>query len=150
MNLSNMKFMQIYRIVLIVLSLLLVITIVFLNLFFEIIGLSAFGLILLALIIFTHITIRQIFEYNSEGEVLIIRNKNIFTGNNRYRGLDEFPKILVRQYKLQKTFLKKKLYISIKGRSRVIILNYDVTFVKTQKLKELEDDLKKLIGYEAA
>lgn len=148
MNINNAKLMYVYRTLLVIGAIFLMIAIAFLHIVFNIKLLSVVGGLLIIVFFLFNMKIKQIFEYNSEGEVLIFKNKNIFVSQrNRYIGLDEFPKRLFCNYKLRRTLLKKKLYISIKAKSRVVTLNYNVTFVNAQKLKRLEADLRRQLLY---
>lgn len=63
----------------------------------------------LILLIIFHMNGRQIFEYDSDGEALHFRNRNVIPFLNRPLS-DEFPKYKLIKFEMVSIFFKKTLY----------------------------------------
>jgi hypothetical protein len=88
---------------------------------------------------------RQIFEYDSDGEALNIRNRNIFPFINKTL-YDEFPKYKVLSYDVANFFLFKKLYITISSKkNNTVTLKYDTSYLTKKELNDLKFSLSKVI-----
>ncbi|KMQ72573.1 hypothetical protein [Chryseobacterium koreense] len=88
---------------------------------------------------------RQIFEYDSDGEALNFRNRNVLTFFNK-PVRDEFPKYKLLQYEFVNILIFKRLYITISSKkNNLIILKYDVSYLTGKELKDLKFSLSKVI-----
>ena len=90
---------------------------------------------------------RQIFEYDSDGEAVNFKNRNIIPFLSK-EIRDEFPKYKILSYEVVNAFLFKKLYVKIKSRKehhQAIILKYDISYLTDKEIKDLKFSLKKII-----
>ncbi len=88
---------------------------------------------------------RQIFEYDSDGEALNFKNRNVILFLDRPAN-DEFPKYKLLHYEIVNAFIFKRLYISISSRKRQsTILKYDVSYLTKRELSDLKLSLSKVI-----
>lgn len=88
---------------------------------------------------------RQIFEYDSDGEALNFKNKNVVLLMNKSLS-DEFPKYKLKKYEVVNAFIFKRLYISISSKkTNVIILKYDISYLSKKELNDLKISLNKVI-----
>lgn len=71
---------------------------------------------------------RQIFEYNSDGEALHIKNRNVFPLGKAMN--DEFPKYKMLHFEVFDAVVQKRLYVSLSSKkNRHIILKYDISYL---------------------
>ena len=87
----------------------------------------------------------QIFEFDSDGEALHFRNKNVvfFLDKNTN---DEFPKYKLLKYEIVNIFILKRLYITVKSkRNKSLILQYDISYLSQKEVKDLETSLKHVL-----
>lgn len=88
---------------------------------------------------------QPIFEYDSDGEALNFKNRNILPFLCKARN-DEFPKYKLINYNLISLFLKKKLYITIKSKkNNTITLNYNISYLTKKEINDLKFSLNKII-----
>ncbi|KIA87957.1 hypothetical protein [Kaistella jeonii] len=88
---------------------------------------------------------RQIFEYDSDGEALIFKNRNIFPFLNKAT-TDEFPKYKLLKYEILDLVILRRLYITISSKkNNSIILKYDISYLKKKELNDLKFSLSKVI-----
>ncbi|WP_304342765.1 hypothetical protein [Chryseobacterium koreense] len=88
---------------------------------------------------------RQIFEYDSDGEALNFRNRNIVSFLNKPLR-DEFPKYKLLKFDIVNALIFKQLYITISSKkNKLIILKYDVSYLNRKELKDLKFSLSKVI-----
>ena len=90
---------------------------------------------------------RQIFEYDSDGEAVNFKNRNIIPFLSK-EIRDEFPKYKILSYEVVNAFLFKKLYVKIKSRKehhQAVILKYDISYLTDKEIKDLKFSLKKII-----
>ena len=88
---------------------------------------------------------RQIFEYDSDGEALIVKNRNIFPFLDKAT-TDEFPKYKLLKYEILDILILRRLYISISSKkNNSIILKYDVSYLTKKELNDLKFSLSKVI-----
>ncbi len=88
---------------------------------------------------------RQIFEYDSDGEALNFKNRNIlkFLGKDVS---DEFPKYKLMHYDVVGIVLFRRLYITIASKkSSSIILKYDISYLSGKENRDLEISLNKVV-----
>lgn len=89
---------------------------------------------------------RQIFEYDSDGEAINFKNRNIIPFIGR-EARDEFPKYKLISYEVVNAILFKKLYIKIKSKKdhAAIILKYDISYLTNREIKDLKLSLNKIV-----
>lgn len=104
-----------------------------------------FIIVPLILLIFFILRGRQIFEYDSDGEAVNFKNRNIipFLGKE---ARDEFPKYKLLSYEVVNAIVFKKLYIKIKSKKEhIAVLKYDISYLTDKEIKDLKTSLRKII-----
>ena len=104
-------------------------------------------LILTLVLLFAH-KVSKYFEYDSEGNVLVMVNKGMMLSDffNYRENRAEFPKKKLLYYKLNNYGFYKSLNVYIKsGDDRQKRLKFNVTLVSDKKLKYLKKSLDKVI-----
>ena len=87
----------------------------------------------------------QIFEYDSDGEALNFRNKNVVFFLNKAKS-DEFPKYKLLNYEIVNMLLFKRLYVTISSKkSKSLILKYDISYLSGKEVADLKSSLKKVL-----
>lgn len=87
---------------------------------------------------------RQIFEYDSDGEALHFKNRNVLFYERPIS--DEFPKYKLISYEIIDALIFRKLYINISSKkNKIITLKYDVSYLSKKELKDLKFSLSKVI-----
>lgn len=87
---------------------------------------------------------RQIFEYDSDGEALNFKNRNVILFLNKTLN-DEFPKYKLISYEIVNFIILKKLYVTVSSKkSHTLILNYDISYLTKKELNDLNQSLKKV------
>ncbi|UFK97870.1 hypothetical protein [Kaistella faecalis] len=87
---------------------------------------------------------RQIFEYDSDGEALNFKNRNVLFYEKAIS--DEFPKYKLVSYEIIDVLIFRKLYISVSSKkNKVITLKYDISYLSKKELKDLKFSLSKVI-----
>ena len=88
---------------------------------------------------------RQIFEYDSDGEAVNFKNRNIIPFLSK-EIRDEFPKYKILSYEVVNAIFFKKLYIKIKSKKEhIAVLKYDISYLTDKEIKDLKFSLKKII-----
>ena len=88
---------------------------------------------------------RQIFEYDSDGEALNFKNRNVILFLDKSLS-DEFPKYKLLNYEFVDIFILRRLYITISSKkTSSLILRYDVSYLKSKELKDLKISLSKVV-----
>ena len=88
---------------------------------------------------------RQIFEYDSDGEAVNFKNRNIIPFLSK-EIRDEFPKYKILSYEVVNAIVFKKLYIKIKSKKEhIAVLKYDISYLTDKEIKDLKFSLKKII-----
>ena len=88
----------------------------------------------------------NVVEYDSSGEVLIIKSFTFFYNIKRKVDCFEIPKDLIYSYKLEKGFLRKFLMIYFVTSSGKKNMKYfDITHFSSEEINEIEKKLKKII-----
>ena len=88
---------------------------------------------------------RQIFEYDSDGEALNFKNRNVVSFLDKALN-DEFPKYKLLDYEIVNAIILKRLYITISSkRNNSLILKYDISYLKKKELNDLKISLSKVI-----
>ena len=87
---------------------------------------------------------RQIFEYDSEGEALHFKNRNVLSYEKPIN--DEFPKYKMISYEVIDALIFTRLYVNLSSKkNKVITLKYDVSYLNKKELKDLKTSLSKVI-----
>lgn len=152
MRLSNRSRIPIYNFVLTLINVLIVIGLAVFIL--EKTRLAMFGdesvlfvLLPVLLLILFLMRGRQIFEYDSDGEAVNFKNRNIIPFLSK-EIRDEFPKYKILSYEVVNAIFFKKLFVKIKSRKehhQAIILKYDISYLTDKEIKDLKFSLKKII-----
>ena len=152
MRLSNRSRIPIYNFVLTLINVLIVIGLA--GFILEKIRLAMFGnesvlfvLLPVVLLILFLVRGRQIFEYDSDGEAVNFKNRNIIPFLSK-EIRDEFPKYKILSYEVVNAIFFKKLFVKIKSRKehhQAIILKYDISYLTDKEIKDLKFSLKKII-----
>lgn len=88
---------------------------------------------------------RQIFEYDSDGEALNFKNRNVALFLDK-PARDEFPKYKLQSYEIVNALIFKKLFIRISSKkNHSTILKYDVSYLTKKELNDLRFSLNKVI-----
>jgi len=148
MKLSNRKKLFAYRLILIFLSALLVFGIILL--YIEITRFKTISLEKAGYVIFSFILIylfyrlgKPVFEYDSTGEALVIRNSGLPFSKITH---DEFPKYKLISYEIITFFFFKRIYLKLKSRRKEeTILKYEISFVNNQEINRLKKSLEEII-----
>lgn len=152
MRLSNRSRIPIYNFVLTLINVLIVIGLA--GFILEKTRLAMFGnesvlfvLLPVVLLILFLVRGRQIFEYDSDGEAVNFKNRNIIPILSK-EIRDEFPKYKILSYEVVNAIFFKKLFVKIKSRKehhQAIILKYDISYLTDKEIKDLKFSLKKII-----
>ena len=150
MRLSNRSRIPIYNFVLTLINVLIVIGLA--GFVLEKTRLAMFGnesvlfvLLPVVLLILFLVRGRQIFEYDSDGEAVNFKNRNIIPFLSK-EIRDEFPKYKILSYEVVNAIVFKKLYIKIKSKKEhIAVLKYDISYLTDKEIKDLKFSLKKII-----
>lgn len=87
---------------------------------------------------------RQIFEYDSDGEALNFKNRNVFAILNKPLN-DEFPKYKLVKYEILDLLFIRKLYIILSSKkAKEVMLRYDISYLTKKELNDLKFSLSKV------
>lgn len=114
---------------------------------FDFLGWESYLLIIVPLILLLifYFSGRQIFEYDSDGEALNFKNRNVIALLNKPAS-DEFPKYKLLKYEVVDFFFYKRLYITISSKKgNAIVLKYDISFLTSKEIKDLKFSLNKVV-----
>lgn len=114
---------------------------------FNILGRESLVLILAPalLMLLFYLNGRQIFEYDSDGEALHFRNRNIIPFLQKPLS-DEFPKYKLLKYEVIDLFFMKRLYITISSKnSGSTILKYEISYLTRKETQDLRFSLNKVV-----
>ena len=150
MRLSNRSRIPIYNFVFTLINVLIVIGLA--GFILEKTRLAMFGnesilfvLLPVVLLILFLVRGRQIFEYDSDGEAVNFKNRNIIPFLSK-EIRDEFPKYKILSYEVVNAIVFKKLYIKIKSKKEhIAVLKYDISYLTDKEIKDLKFSLKKII-----
>ncbi|CAD0218984.1 MULTISPECIES: hypothetical protein [unclassified Chryseobacterium] len=99
---------------------------------------------IMMLIIF-YICGRQIFEYDSDGEALNFKNRNIIPFLNKPLH-DEFPKYKLIKYDVVSILFIKRLYITVSSKNNgSTILKYQISYLNRKEVNDLKLSLNKVV-----
>lgn len=114
---------------------------------FNILGFESYLLIVfpLILLIIFYSNGRQIFEYDSDGEALHFKNRNIVPFLSKILN-DEFPKYKLMKYEVVNIFFIKRLYITISSKTNgVTMLKYEISYLTQKEVNDLKFSLNKVV-----
>ncbi|KFF01508.1 hypothetical protein [Chryseobacterium luteum] len=114
---------------------------------FKAVGKESYILLIVPLILLAvfHLNGRQIFEYDSDGEALNFKNRNIIPFVDRPLH-DEFPKYKLIGYEIVRIFFVKRLYITISSKnSGSTILKYEISYLSQKEVNDLKLSLNKVV-----
>ena len=114
--------------------------------FYKLLGSGAILLLVIPtlIIVIFYLRGRQIFEYDSDGEALNFKNKNVVLFLDKPLS-DEFPKYKLKSYEIVNALIFKRLYVTISSKkSNAIILKYDVSYLSKKELNYLKLSLSKV------
>lgn len=104
-----------------------------------------FVIIPLILLVIFHVNGRQIFEYDSDGEALHFKNKNIVPFLSKDSS-DEFPKYKLISFEMINILFFKRLYVTISSKGAGSkILKYDTSYLTNKEVNDLRLSLNKVI-----
>ncbi|WP_226064726.1 hypothetical protein [Kaistella polysaccharea] len=115
--------------------------------FYDLMDSSAILLLIVPLIIALIFYLRgnQIFEYDSDGEALHFRSKNVVFFLDKTTN-DEFPKYKLLNYEIVNMLFLKRLYITISSKkNKSMILKYDISYLSGKELADLNSSLKNVL-----
>ena len=114
---------------------------------FNILGIKSYLLIVIPLffLILFYINGRQIFEYDSDGEAVHFKNRNIVPFISTTLN-DEFPKYKLLRYETVTFLFVKRLYITISSKNNgATILKYEISYLTQKQVSDLKFSLNKII-----
>ena len=101
------------------------------------------------LLIIFYVRGKQIFEYDSDGEALHVKNSDVVTFLHKPLN-DEFPKYKLLKYEVIDAFLFKRLFLTISSkRNNSLILKYDISYISRKEVKDLKISLNKIVKFNA-
>ncbi len=88
---------------------------------------------------------RQIFEYDSDGEALNFKNRNVLPFLGKVAS-DEFPKYKFIKYEVFNMLIFKRLYVTISSKkSHSVVLRYDISYLSASEIRDLKISLGKVM-----
>ncbi|WP_278353302.1 hypothetical protein [Chryseobacterium gleum] len=114
---------------------------------FNAIGKESYLLIVvpILLLIMFYISGRQIFEYDSDGEALNFKNRNIIPFLDKPLH-DEFPKYKLVKYDVVSILFFKRLYITVSSKNNgSTILKYQISYLSRKEVNDLKLSLNKVV-----
>lgn len=112
---------------------------------FQILGSEVYLFIVVpsVLLVLFYLNGRQIFEYDSDGEALHFRNRNIIPFMSKPLS-DEFPKYKFVKFETLTFLFFKRLYITVNSKSGNTILKYEISYLTGKELNDLKFSLNKV------
>lgn len=114
---------------------------------FQAVGKESYVLLILPILLLVvfHLNGRQIFEYDSDGEALNFKNRNIIPFMDKPLH-DEFPKYKLMRYEMVSVFFIKRLYVTISSKnSGSTILKYEISYLSQKEVNDLKISLNKVV-----
>jgi len=114
---------------------------------FNVLGMESylFLVVPVVLIAFFYLNGRQIFEYDSDGEALNFKNRNVIPFLDQPLH-DEFPKYKLISYDIVRIFFVKRLYVTITSKnSGSTILKYEISYLTRKEVNDLKISLNKVV-----
>jgi len=98
------------------------------------------------LLIINYLYGRQIFEYDSEGEALHFRNRNIIPFIDKPLN-DEFPKYKLIKFEMVSVLFFSRLYVTVSSKNGgSAILKYETSYLTKKEVNDLKTSLNKVIN----
>ena len=98
------------------------------------------------LLIINYLYGRQIFEYDSEGEALHFRNRNIVPFIDKPLN-DEFPKYKLIKFEMVSILFFSRLYVTVSSKNGgSAILKYETSYLTKKEVNDLKTSLNKVIN----
>jgi len=98
------------------------------------------------LLIINYLYGRQIFEYDSEGEALHFRNRNIVPFIDKPLN-DEFPKYKLIKFEMVSILFFSRLYLTVSSKNGgSAILKYETSYLTKKEVNDLKTSLNKVIN----
>lgn len=106
---------------------------------------SLFIIVPIILLINFYVMGRQIFEYDSDGETLNFKNRNIVLFLEKSLS-DEFPKYKSIKYEIINTLFFKRLYVTISSKKNITTtLKYEISYLNRKQISDLKTSLNKVV-----
>ncbi|WP_175621974.1 hypothetical protein [Chryseobacterium schmidteae] len=100
--------------------------------------------VILLIVIYLHG--RQVFEYDSDGEALHFRNRNVVPFLNRPLS-DEFPKYKLIKFEMVSVLFFSRLYVTISSKNNgSTILKYETSYLTRKEVNDLKTSLNKVVN----
>ncbi|MBM7419632.1 MULTISPECIES: hypothetical protein [Chryseobacterium] len=100
--------------------------------------------VILLVVIYLHG--RQIFEYDSDGEALHFRNRNVIPFLDRPLS-DEFPKYKLIKFEMVSILFFSRLYVTISSKnSGSTTLKYETSYLTRKEVNDLKASLNKVVN----
>ncbi|WP_295230261.1 hypothetical protein [uncultured Chryseobacterium sp.] len=104
-----------------------------------------FIIIPLFLLLLFYFSGRQIFEYDSDGEALHFRNRNVIPFLGKPLS-DEFPKYKLISFDVVRIFFIKRLYVRVTSKtSGSALLKYEISYLTGKEINDLKISLNKVV-----
>ncbi|MCW3161106.1 hypothetical protein [Chryseobacterium oryctis] len=88
---------------------------------------------------------RQIFEYDSDGEAINFKNRNIIPFLSKPLH-DEFPKYKLVKYEIVNLPFIKRLYVTVSSKNNgTTMLKYEISFLTKKEINDLRLSLSKVV-----
>lgn len=98
------------------------------------------------LLIINYLYGRQIFEYDSEGEALHFKNRNIVPFIDKPLN-DEFPKYKLIKFEMISVLFFRRLYVTVSSKNGgSAILKYETSYLTKKEVNDLKTSLNKVIN----
>ncbi|WP_315055010.1 hypothetical protein [Chryseobacterium indoltheticum] len=98
------------------------------------------------LLIINYLYGRQIFEYDSQGEALHFRNRNIVPFIDKPLN-DEFPKYKLIKFEMVSILFFRRLYVTVSSKNGgSAILKYETSYLTRKEVNDLKTSLNKVIN----
>lgn len=98
------------------------------------------------LLIINYLYGRQIFEYDSQGEALHFRNRNIVPFIDKPLN-DEFPKYKLIKFEMVSILFFRRLYVTVSSKNGgSAILKYETSYLTKKEVNDLKTSLNKVIN----
>lgn len=114
---------------------------------FNVLGRESYLFIIIPILLLTlfYLNGRQIFEYDSDGEALNFKNRNIIPFLDRPLH-DEFPKYKLIKYEVVHILFVKRLYVTISSKNTgSTMLKYEVSYLTKKEITDLRFSLNKVV-----
>ena len=98
------------------------------------------------LLIINYLYGRQIFEYDSEGEALHFKNRNVIPFIDKPLN-DEFPKYKLIKFEMISVLFFSRLYVTVSSKNGgSAILKYETSYLTKKEVNDLKTSLNKVIN----